>query len=185
MIETPSGASGMSTVQRDTRCAPESCHSMVARASPGHGGPSGGLASSVHSPTSGSSRLSASSAVGWSIASLLPPVGGADGHEPVRVDDLLRDRPELFAFHHHILERLASASCNERTTSAPSPTADATRFVEPLRTSPKNSSSTPLPRSRERPGANHEEENLRMRLRSAWIKREFSIDASDMSKYTL
>ncbi len=69
--------------------------------------------------------------------------------------------------------------------SAPSPTADATRFVEPLRTSPKNSSSTPLPRSREHPGANHEEENLRMRLRSAWIKREFSIDASDMSKYTL
>jgi hypothetical protein len=47
-----------------------------------------------------------------------------------------RNRPELFAFDHHVLERPASASCNERTTSAPSPTADATRFVEPLRTSP-------------------------------------------------
>jgi hypothetical protein len=51
-------------------------------------------------------------------------------------DDPPRDRPELFALHHHILEESASASCNERTTSAPSPTADATRFVEPLRTSP-------------------------------------------------
>src|ERR671917_1217463 len=72
MIEMPSGASGMSTVERPTRCAPESCHSIVVRAPPGHGGPSGGLASRVHSPTSGSSRLSASPAVGWSIASLLP-----------------------------------------------------------------------------------------------------------------
>src|SRR5215213_3446947 len=52
-------------------------------------------------------------------------VGGADGHEPVRVDDPPCDRPELFAFRRHILERPASASCNERTTSAPSPTADA------------------------------------------------------------
>jgi hypothetical protein len=59
-----------------------------------------------------------------------------DGHELVRVDDPPRDRLELFVFHHHILERPASASCNERTTSAPSPTADATRFVDPLRTSP-------------------------------------------------
>src|SRR5918998_4726174 len=75
MIEMPLGASGMSTVERSTRCAPESCHSIVARASPGHGGPSGGLASRIHSPRSGSSRLSASSAVGWSIAlrSFLPP----------------------------------------------------------------------------------------------------------------
>src|SRR5215210_3954925 len=81
MIEMLSGASGMSTVERATRCAPESCHSMVARASPGHGGPSGGLASRVHSPTSGSSRLSASSAVGWSIASLLPLVGGCELHQ--------------------------------------------------------------------------------------------------------
>jgi hypothetical protein len=63
-------------------------------------------------------------------------VGGADGHEPVRVDDPPGDHPELFAFHRHVPERPASASCNERTTSAPSPTADATRFVEPLRTSP-------------------------------------------------
>src|SRR5829696_2135926 len=47
-----------------------------------------------------------------------------------------RNRPELFAFDHHVLERPASASRNERTTSAPSPTADATRFVEPHRTSP-------------------------------------------------
>src|SRR3712207_8432505 len=59
-------------------------------------------------------------------------VGGADGHELVRVDDPPRDRPKFFAFDHHILEWSASASCNERTTSAPSPTADATRFVEPL-----------------------------------------------------
>src|SRR5215210_4339626 len=81
MIEMPSGASGMSTVERCTRCAPESCHSIVARASPGHGGPSGGLASRVHSPTSGSSRLSASSAVGWSIAALLPLVGGCELHQ--------------------------------------------------------------------------------------------------------
>src|SRR5215210_1480145 len=79
MIEMESGASDMSTVQRDTRCAPESYHSIVARASPGQGGPSGGLASRVHSPTSGSSRFSASSAVGWSIASPLPLVGGC-GH---------------------------------------------------------------------------------------------------------
>src|SRR5829696_1781243 len=71
MIEMESGASGISTVERATRCAPESCHSIVVRASPGHGGPSGGLASRVHSPTSTSSRLSASCAVGWSIASLL------------------------------------------------------------------------------------------------------------------
>ena len=63
-------------------------------------------------------------------------VGGADGYELVRVDDPPRYRPELFAFHRHVPERPASASCNERTTSAPSPTADATRFVEPLRTSP-------------------------------------------------
>src|ERR671917_1108119 len=75
MIETLSGASGISTVERATRCAPESCHSIVARASPGHGGPPGGLASRVHSPRSGSRRLSASCAVGWSIAlrSFLPP----------------------------------------------------------------------------------------------------------------
>jgi hypothetical protein len=63
-------------------------------------------------------------------------VGSADGYEPVRDDEPPRDRLELFAFHYHILEGPASASCNERTTSAPSPTADATRFVEPLRTSP-------------------------------------------------
>src|SRR5829696_4086304 len=81
MIEKLSGASGISTVERPTRCAPESCHSIVARASPGHGGPSGGLASRVHSPTSGSSRFSASSAVGWSIASLLPLVGGCELHQ--------------------------------------------------------------------------------------------------------
>src|SRR5215210_1372432 len=56
MIEMPSGASGISTVERSTRCAPESCHSIVARASPGQGGPSGGLASRIHSPTSTSSR---------------------------------------------------------------------------------------------------------------------------------
>src|SRR5919112_5707925 len=73
MIEMESGASGISTVERSTRCAPESCHSIVVRASPGHGGPSGGLAWRVHSPTSTSSRFSASCAVGWSIAMLLPP----------------------------------------------------------------------------------------------------------------
>src|SRR5215212_8178240 len=82
MIEMPSGASSMlSTVERCTRCAPESYHSIVVRASPGHGGPSGGLASRVHSPTSGSSRFSASSAVGWSIALLLPLVGGCELHQ--------------------------------------------------------------------------------------------------------
>jgi hypothetical protein len=63
-------------------------------------------------------------------------VGGAYGYELVRVDDPPSDRPEPFAFRRHIFERPASAPCNERTTSAPSPTADATRFVEPLRTSP-------------------------------------------------
>jgi hypothetical protein len=47
-----SKSSGISAVERSTRCAPESCHSIVERASPGHGGPSGGLASRVHSPTS-------------------------------------------------------------------------------------------------------------------------------------
>src|SRR3712207_4868283 len=63
-------------------------------------------------------------------------VGGADGHELVRVDEPPRDRPEFFAFGHHILENPASASFNERTTSAPSPTADATRFVDLLRAPP-------------------------------------------------
>src|SRR5215212_8499032 len=86
MIEMESGASGSSAVERSTRCAPESCHLIVARASPGHGGPSGGLASSVHVPTSGSSRLSASSAVGWSIASLLPLVGGCGLHKLLMKD---------------------------------------------------------------------------------------------------
>src|SRR5829696_6662444 len=81
MIETESGASGISAVERSTRCAPESCHSIVERASPGHGGPSGGLASRVHSPTSGSSRFSASCAVGWSIALLLPLVSGCELHQ--------------------------------------------------------------------------------------------------------
>jgi PAS domain S-box-containing protein len=47
-----SKSSGISAVERSTRCAPESCHSIVERASPGHGGPSGGLASRAHSPTS-------------------------------------------------------------------------------------------------------------------------------------
>src|SRR5215203_5506455 len=82
MIEMELGAPGISTVERCTRCAPESCHSIVVRASPGHGGPSGGLASRVHSPTSGSSRFSASSAVGWSNACLLPPVDGCTQHKP-------------------------------------------------------------------------------------------------------
>ena len=55
--------------------------------------------------------------------------GGAEGYELVR------------ARFHPPCDRLdsteaASASCNERTTSAPSPTADATRLVEPRRTSP-------------------------------------------------
>src|ERR687887_158707 len=31
MIETPSGATGSSTVERSIRCAPESCHSKTAR----------------------------------------------------------------------------------------------------------------------------------------------------------
>src|ERR687890_1156122 len=93
MIEMESGASGISTLERTTRCAPESCHSIVVRASPGHGGPSGGLASRAHSPTSGSSRLSASSAVGWSIALLLPPVGGcAKRSEERRVGEEGRSR---------------------------------------------------------------------------------------------
>src|SRR5918997_885887 len=58
-------------------------------------------------------------------------VGGADGHELVRVDDPPRDRPEFFTFDHHILERPASASCNERTTNAFSsrPTRPATSSV--------------------------------------------------------
>lgn len=43
MIEMPSGASGMSTVEGTTKCDPESFHSIVARVSPGHGGPFGGL----------------------------------------------------------------------------------------------------------------------------------------------
>jgi hypothetical protein len=60
-----------------------SCHSIVARASPGHGGPSGGLASRAHSPTSGSSRLDASPAVGWSITSLLPSSLPLHGSETV------------------------------------------------------------------------------------------------------
>lgn len=64
MIEIPLGASGISTVERWTTWAPESCHSIVARASPGQGPPPGGIASSVHSPISGSSSLKAFSAVG-------------------------------------------------------------------------------------------------------------------------
>ena len=64
MIEIPSGASGISAVERSTRWAPESCHSMVDRASPGQGSPPGGIASSVHSPTSDASSFNAFSAVG-------------------------------------------------------------------------------------------------------------------------
>ena len=67
MIEMLSGAPGTLIVAVCTRWAPEACHANVARASPGHGSPSGETAFSVHSPTSGSSALSASSAVGWSI----------------------------------------------------------------------------------------------------------------------
>src|SRR5436853_3094100 len=54
-------------VKRSTRCAPESCHAKLARASPGHGSPPGGVASRDHSPTSTSSLFSAFSAVGWFI----------------------------------------------------------------------------------------------------------------------
>jgi hypothetical protein len=64
MIEIVLGAAGISTVERATRWAPERCHAIVARASPGHGSPPGGIASSVHSPTSGSSSFNACSAVG-------------------------------------------------------------------------------------------------------------------------
>jgi hypothetical protein len=64
MIEMASGASARSIVERAIRCAPDSCHWKLARASPGQGSPSGEVASSVHSPSSGSSLLSASWAVG-------------------------------------------------------------------------------------------------------------------------
>jgi hypothetical protein len=64
MIAIPFGASAISTVERSITWAPESCHSKVARASPGQGSPPGGIASSVHSPINGSSSLNASTAVG-------------------------------------------------------------------------------------------------------------------------
>src|SRR5918999_2702599 len=73
MMETLSGASGSSTVPRSSRCAPEASHSKVTLPPPGHGRPSGHLASKVHSPTRGSSWRNACSAVGWSIEPPLPP----------------------------------------------------------------------------------------------------------------
>src|SRR6266567_4193245 len=63
MIDTPSGASAKSMVDRSIRCIPESCHSNVHCPPPGHGGPPGGVASSVHSPTRTSSARSACSDV--------------------------------------------------------------------------------------------------------------------------
>src|SRR5215207_1422201 len=111
MIEMLSGASGMSTAERCTRCAPESCHSIVARASPGHGGPSGGLASRAHSPTSGSSRLSASSAVGWSITALLPLVGSCKLHA--------RRQPRITAFVTYSCSDDALGGTHRRRTFCP------------------------------------------------------------------
>src|SRR5262245_2321208 len=78
MIERLSGASGWSTVPRWTRCAPEGCHSNVSRPPPGHRSPLALIASKLHSPTSGSSRRSASSAVGWSMVPLLPQAASSD-----------------------------------------------------------------------------------------------------------
>ena len=74
MIETPSGTSS-STVDRSIRWAPDSCHSKIARPSPGHSSPPGGVAVNFQVPTSGSSFFNACSAVGWSIGERLnaPP----------------------------------------------------------------------------------------------------------------
>src|SRR4029079_2592446 len=71
---TPSGASGRSTCQRWTRRGPPSNHSNVTRPSPGPGGPPGGVASIVHSPSSASRRLRAAVSVDSLIAS------GSDVH---------------------------------------------------------------------------------------------------------
>src|SRR5262252_8902363 len=76
MIAIPLGASGRSTVQRSTRNAPPSSHSNRTRPSPGHGGPPGGVACIVHSPTKRSSALSIASAVGWFTASAPPSPAG-------------------------------------------------------------------------------------------------------------
>src|SRR4051794_5032215 len=59
MIAMPSGASGMSIVHRSIRNVRPSSHSNLTRAAPGHGGPPGGPASIVHSPTRASRRSSA------------------------------------------------------------------------------------------------------------------------------
>src|SRR5881275_2037574 len=58
MTAVPSGASGRSTVQRWSKNAPPASHSNRTRASPGHGGPPGGQAAIVHSPTKRSSAWS-------------------------------------------------------------------------------------------------------------------------------
>src|SRR3954451_17487969 len=61
MIAIPFGASGIFTVQRWIRKRPPSSHSKLSRPLPGQGGPPGGLASIVHSPSSGSSSASIAS----------------------------------------------------------------------------------------------------------------------------
>ena len=83
MIAVPSGASGRSTVQRSTRNAPPSSHSNRTRPSPGHGGPPGGAAAIVHSPTKRSSALSIVSAVGWSTVAAPPSPAGRSGRQVV------------------------------------------------------------------------------------------------------
>ena len=64
ITQMPSGASGISTVERSSTNWLPSNHSKVARASPGQGSPPGGIASIVHSPIRTSSSFSACSAVG-------------------------------------------------------------------------------------------------------------------------
>src|SRR5688572_23979295 len=76
MTEMLAGASGSSAVPTWTRWAPEGCHSTDIVPPPGHGSPPGKDASKRHLPTSGSSRRSASWAVGWSTG---PSCGSAAG----------------------------------------------------------------------------------------------------------
>src|SRR5215211_4480280 len=72
MTATPSGASGMSTCQRCTSSGAPSSQSKLIRAAPGHGGPPGGPASIVHSPTSASRRCRAAVFVDSFILILFP-----------------------------------------------------------------------------------------------------------------
>src|SRR5262249_3241538 len=91
MIAIPSGASGISIVQRWIRNVLPSRHSKLARSSPGHGGPPGGVASKLQAPSRLSRRSSAGCRSGRLTRSLELPAEvdlRADDHAVVEAEDL-------------------------------------------------------------------------------------------------